>query len=80
MKTKQVNYAYPHSVIAHKYKMPNGCWTVEIGKGSFLPWPKHIVSIHKTEKEAINAAYIIEMPWSQSWMNCAHCAAHYWIS
>jgi len=71
MKSKQVNYAYPSSEIADKYKKPNGCWTVEIGEGGFAPWPKTIISIHDTEYAAIDAAYFIELFWSQNWLDCA---------
>lgn len=71
MKTKQVNYAYPSSIMANKYNMPDGCWTVEVGNGSYTPWPKAIKSVHKTERSAINTAYAILLPWSRCWMDCA---------
>lgn len=70
MKTKQVNYAYPHSDIAERYNMPNGGWTVETGKGGYMPWPKEIISAHLTEKEAITAAHNIDLPWCKLWLNC----------
>ena len=49
MISKQVNYAYPSSTIANQYHMPDGCWTVAVGEGSFSPWPK--VISHRVAEE-----------------------------
>ena len=79
MKSKQVNYAYQSSDIAQRYEgYHSGCWTVEIGEGSYSPWPVEIVSVHHTELEAINTAHKIELPWSQCWLTCQkrHIAAY----
>ena len=71
MESKQINYAYPTSDIAQRYGFPNsGCWVIEIGKGSFSPWPKEIVSVWATEREAIEWAHRIDLPWSQCWLDC----------
>ncbi len=70
MMAKQVSYAYPTSDIADAHNMPRGCWIVETGDGKFAPWPKTIASVWATEKQAIDAAYLIELPWSQCWLYC----------
>ena len=71
MNCKQVNYAYPTSDLACRYGFPhNGCWTIEIGEGSFTPWSKEIVSVWPTERQAIDWAHRIDLPWSQCWINC----------
>lgn len=71
MRTKQVNHAYPTSDIAKRYGFPKlGCWIVETGLGSYTPWPKKIVSVWPTEREAITRAHQIDLPWSKCWLNC----------
>ena len=71
MNCKQVNYAYPTSDIAKRYGYySTGCWVIEVGPGSYTPWPKEIVSVWSTEREAITWANRIDLPWGQCWLNC----------
>jgi len=52
--------------------MPDGCWTVEVGDGSYYPWPNSIVSVHATQKKAVDAAHFIDLPFCQQWIDCAN--------
>lgn len=71
METKQVNFAYPTSTNAELFGCGDtGCWLVETGKGAF-DHPHNPVSCHTTEREAIDAAYALDLPWSHNWMFCA---------
>ena len=72
MKTKQVDFAYPTSTIANTYKMPNGCWIVEVGEGKYMHESKAIVSAHSQERHAMDAAHNLNIPWSGIWIECAH--------
>jgi len=71
MKTKQVNYAYPTSEAAEYFSCgKTGGWVVEVGESNMC-FPFDTLSIHFSEKDAISAAYEIELPWSFHWLNVA---------
>ena len=64
MKTKHVDYAYPTSGNAKQFGCYNtGCWVVCIDNEAIAPFP--------TERQAIDAAYEIDLPWSFSWLYVA---------
>ncbi len=70
MQCKQVNYAYPSSDHAAKYNHGRGCWLVDTGPGSYVPWPVKITAVCDTEREAIAAANKIDLPWGKAWLQC----------
>lgn len=61
--TKQVGFAYPSSTIAEKYKTPEGCWTVHVSNNN-TP-----LEVFETEREAVDYAYDIDLPWSWVWLH-----------
>ena len=67
--TKQVNYAYPTSIHANKYNNGNGVWLVEFGPGAFIPLVIEGTP-YSTEREAVDAAYALDMPWAKCWLSC----------
>ena len=61
---KSVEYSYPTSPAAKGFGLgKTGCWTVCVNGGDIAPFP--------TERQAIDAAYKIDLPWSYSWLYVA---------
>ena len=67
-KTKLINYAYGTSITANKFNKHDGCWLVETGEGEYCPCVSHQTA-YDTEREAIDAAYAIDLPWCGMWIN-----------
>lgn len=60
MKVKSVEYAYPSSIIAARFKMSNGCWTVQVGEQDS---PLAAISAHNSRESAMFNARMLDLPW-----------------
>jgi len=69
MNCKQVDYAYATSDIANKFNNGEGCWIVASGAGRYFPWPERIDGCFPTEREAIDFAYTLDIPWGRAWLS-----------
>lgn len=77
LEEKQVDYCYPTSPDATKFKQPLGCFCVAV---SINKRPAISVSAHDTEREAIDAAEKLPMPWGYFWERKYVPAHHLWNS
>ena len=76
MRSKIVQHAYATSITANKHHKPDGCWLVEVGEGSYLPCVDSQVA-YDTEREAIDAAAVLPVPWSDCWINAKRSEMNY---
>lgn len=65
---KQIDYSYPTSSNAVRFKFPNGCWTISFVEGCNPPVA--MMAFPDRESAIAHALKITSVPWSKSFLFC----------